>query len=84
MYSPQKFLSHQSASGAIQVGKACIREYWYSITLELLVLLISNYKYLIDFLMMKTRDYFKRVETRMDNLRRVGGLVCKKMFFRIF
>ena len=33
---------------------------------------------------MKTRDHFKRVETRMDKLRRVGGLVSKKMFFRIF
>ena len=33
---------------------------------------------------MKTRDYFKQVETRMGKLRRVGGLVCKKMFSRIF
>ena len=33
---------------------------------------------------MKTRDYFKRVETGMDKLRRVGGLVSKKMFSRIF
>ena len=30
---------------------------------------------------MKTRDYFKLVETGMDKLRRVGGLVCKKCFF---
>ena len=34
--------------------------------------------------MMKTRDYFKRVETQMDKLRPVGGLVSKKMFSRIF
>ena len=33
---------------------------------------------------MKIRDYFKRVETRIDKLRRAGGLVCKKMFSRIF
>ena len=83
MRGPQKFLSHQSARGAIQVGQACIRKYQYSIAVELPVLPVFNYKYLIDFLMIKSRDYFKRVETGIDKLRRVGGLACKKMFSRI-
>ena len=33
--------------------------------------------------MRKTQDYFKRVETRIDKFRRVGGLVCKKVFSNI-
>ena len=60
-----------------------------SLSLSNFIRLIYNYPFcyfplqnLIDFfLIMQTRDYFKRVERRMDKLRRVGGLVCKKMFF---
>ena len=33
---------------------------------------------------MINRDYFKRVETRMDKLRHVGELVGKKMFSPLF